>query len=861
MGCSKSQDYPTLLSQFEKDALREDDFVQRHVAANGEDLCFKDAFTVDAVKRQIQQYEKKYKSTEKVSGNWKHLNLADLPIPQANFLKKYGDKIGDLSNPDFFDYSSCRDVPCIINTVYEKEGDVAGYVHYLWYLKMGNYLSASNGVFDRPDFSYHGKMYVGVYNGKKLPVSAYLYSPGEIFSFWRLLGMLEAPYTNLVDLKEIHRLPRGHNFESVEKERAALIARGQKPGNSVVCGLAYSEGYIVFQDLCLSIDPVTWDDVSFNSLVMHELTHHLDFQEGRKYGKFYRSHADDYVAVSPFSFTEFTDSNGAINRKWTRNDSAGFVRDYAKTSIVENFADTLATFRASSFLTKERIAAKQYNFISQNYFDKKEFTREAVISSWFDREESELSRSAFKAVADCSTSTATYASRFFKTSDFTTPVSAKMLNCLGSKAGDISLEMRLKLKVSEPEGCRFLQTWNLEKDWDPKMKETLSVLMTKYLNEALKDKEYFEKVQEFVTDISNPALATRSFLKCTAGSSENDCYSKLVLEEALAKLARLNVPSLQAQELAEMYLANHPIEKTTGYISQYYTAFVKSYQDSIDIEAEKLFSECSSQSDDIAPPVGTHFSVGSGYLVSSIYNCINSKFPETAKYVVKGLTVNGKGIQHPKEEVILYQGVMTILRASLEEIYLKKQKAESESISHYLSSKASNLGQTVKSNFSWVRNVLDPKAVQLDCVERALSQIELKLKYHYRSEIFGQLVQRVCQDIDETPEYKNWLDNSKSTFQKQSFEILKTKVLNFGRVQAEKCLQSFPVDTSLNRLKFKEQREACLVDVWGSVEEEAISQMSSDPLTVKFEINVSALKPQLETGRRRLQLTVIKEKF
>jgi len=136
----------TLISHFEKKS-ETDKVLERAIANLGEGgKCLIDIFNVDTLESEVKELEQKLESSPKSVGTWKHLDLSTLPSPQSHFLKKYGKDLGDLNNPDAFDYSSCRDVPCIYNKIYGKEKDVAGYVHYLWYLRFGHMLAADNKI-------------------------------------------------------------------------------------------------------------------------------------------------------------------------------------------------------------------------------------------------------------------------------------------------------------------------------------------------------------------------------------------------------------------------------------------------------------------------------------------------------------------------------------------------------------------------------------------------------------------------------------------------------------------------------------------------------------------------------------------
>jgi hypothetical protein len=258
VGCTKKPEPKTLISQWEKYQAFEST-VERKLASSTNGQCLNDIFTVDTLKDEVRSLESKYVNSPRVEGYWKHLDLSRLPVPQANFLKKFGGGFGDRANPEAIDYSSCYDVPCIFNKIYNKENHVAGYVHYLWYLKFGHMLSADNDTYP------HNKT-PGIYNGKKFELSDYLYADHELYSFWRLSLMLKAPHTTLSSMKEIQKIPRGEKFEPLDFKRA--------------CGIAYSTGWILLTDNCIRIDKKNPDKGGLYWSLTHELNHQIDFQEG-----------------------------------------------------------------------------------------------------------------------------------------------------------------------------------------------------------------------------------------------------------------------------------------------------------------------------------------------------------------------------------------------------------------------------------------------------------------------------------------------------------------------------------------------------------------------------------------------------
>jgi hypothetical protein len=849
--CSRSNKSPTLISQLEKNASVDEKITARAVANIDGSRCLKDVFTVDQLKLEIKELEKKYSSGTPVKGKWKHLNLESLPIAQANFLKTYGDRIGDLSNPNAFDYSSCSDVPCLFNKIYGREDHVAGYVHYLWYLKMGNLLAATNNVFDSKS-----QTRPGIYNGKNFSVSSYLYQDDELYGFWRLLMMMKAPHTVLRDLKEIHRVPQGESFDFVvEKRKAGMSSYGE------TCGLAYSNGYIILQDLCLGLYG-DWESGDFYDSVLHELSHQVDYHEGRKLRKTYRSDQKDYLDVSFFYLKEYRNEKNELIRQWEHKEGIKLVTGYAGTSPAENFAETIAHFRVNGSNTKKSISEDHWQFISKNYFDNKSFESEKLIKEWLAANSSLLTQKSFQAVGSCAKNEPNYSSTYFQKTDFMLPLLPAMLSCLGSKAQDISSDLRSQIKVTDPDGCKTLTDSEIKKTWEPQLKLQLVQLMTNYLKELQTDKTYFAKIQNFIDEIPNRDMAYDAYLSCADMNIEDSCYEESVIKQAMEKLAPLNLPAGHAQDLADLYLAGHPINETKIQLTSYYKTYVSSHKSLIDLEAGTFWNHCNDipLSDD-ASPSGKNFTLSEGYMASSIYNCLNSGFGDEVKIIVSQLAIGEMKIEHPKEEYLISQEVISELKKSLLALFSKARDKEFVLIKNYIEQDNGSLRKQIVSDFSWVKDVLSNMSFIKDCQRLALSKITFALRFGLKGESFGAFAESACKDVPTSDEYSHWLEQSKNVFREKSLVSLETRILDLANVKAKSCLVQFPVDSNLNRIKFKKEREACLINDWGQIENDALKEFEKDPMVIKFKLDIQSMRSQLDTNRRRLQLRVMKDNF
>jgi hypothetical protein len=630
----------------------------------------------------------------------------------------------------------------------------------------------------------------------------------------------------------------------------------------MTCGLAWSHGTISLQDGCLTTGTDMYPG-SFYESVMHELTHQVDYHAGKALNKSYRSEEQDYLDLSGiYLVREYKNEKGRTVREWGKKEGVQLVTSYAGTSPAENFAETISHFRLNGTQTKKDISTAHWNFTSKNYFFDKQFERTSLIKNWMVSEGSLMSQLAFKAVGNCSKDSKGFVSTYFKKTDFLPPLLPAMTNCLGAKATEISQEMKAKIKVTDPDGCAVLNHYSASTEWDPGFRTEITLLLNKYLKEIQADNTYFAKIQSFYDEIPNNTMANNAFLGCSDIETEETCYQENVLKLALAKLDPLNLPVSHANDLAELYLTSHTLSDTKQHLNSYYRAFVDSHKSEIDREANEFWASCEAlPMSDILPPTGLHFKLSDGYLVSSIYNCINLDFLEAATNIVRNLSVDDVKVQHPKEELMLQLEVIPVFQKSLMSLYLKKREKENKAALEYIKLDAGILRKELLRDFTWVKDVLNSNNMNNDCQKLALTKITFPLAYDLKAPIFGGMIETACKDIHLAPEYNTWLEESKSVFADKSVDGLEKRILELATTKAKACVAKYPIDTNLNRIKFKKEREVCLLGDWASVEASAIKEFEVDPLVLKFKVDINAVKAQLETNRRRLQLKVIKENF
>lgn len=839
--CSKSKGPQTLLSRWDKN-ISQESVVERRLASGAQaGQCLNDIFTVETLKAEIKELEKKYSGAQPVNGRWKHLELSRLPVPQANFLKTYGDQIGDLAIPEAFDYSLAEDVPGIFNVIYGNTIEEAGYVHYLWYLKFGHMLAADNKL-QKQESSIPG-----MYGGKLLPFTAYLFDRKELYGFWRLSLVLRAPHTTISSLKEIQRVPRGEKFE--------------QPQYANACGLAYSEGYINLTDGCLWFGTNNIDQGYFYASVTHEISHMLDFFEGRGTQEFYRSHKPDYLKYTGLTLTEFVNESGQMVKKWEIIPGAQFIRDYAKSSPQENFADSVAYVRIDGDMALKNMAPDHVQFLSKDYYQGRVFDTDSMQKEWLRSYATE--NEVFKAVIECSKNTGTAKSTYFKKTDFAAPIMPSMLNCFGVNAEAIAAETKAKILITEPDGCNSLKQYPSKTQWETNVKEKLTQAFNKYLLELKNDKQYLARIQTFYDQLSDKTTAREAYLQCYGELNEESCYQTEIGQRAIEKAAALKVPEEKSQEMAEMYVTQHAYAEIKEDTKKSYQIIVNSNLADIERQASEVWDRCETinQNDD-ERPTGTMFQPKNGYLISSFYNCLNVQIPDTLTDAIRNISVDGMKTQHPKEELLIGEEVRPVFMNKLQDLYRVANEQEMLGAMDYISLENGVIRTRLLSNFSWVKSIANTSQVISDCRMYAFQMISFEALYHQKKDLFSNYVDKnVCQNISNAPQFTSWVENSRNAFKDKVAPGVDLKMEELAKFRAQKCAQDYPINNFLIKLVNKVRRQNCLEKDWNKLEYQVLAATANDPVVKKHQISAETIQNHLDEKRSQLQQQMAQEYF
>jgi hypothetical protein len=82
-----------------------------------------------------------------------------------------------------------------------------------------------------------------------------------------------------------------------------------------------------------------------------------------------------------------------------------------------------------------------------------------------------------------------------------------------------------------------------------------------------------------------------------------------------------------------------------------------------------------------------------------------------------------------------------------------------------------------------------------------------------------------------------------------------------GNKKAQQCIVLYPMRSQLEKIRFKKDREDCLIKDWAILEDEVLMDIQKESILKKISLPREHLTLALSSQRRKIQLNLIKKYF
>lgn len=215
-----------------------------------------------------------------------------------------------------------------------------------------------------------------------------------------------------------------------------------------------------------------------------------------------------------------------------------------------------------------------------------------------------------------------------------------------------------------------------------------------------------------------------------------------------------------------------------------------------------------------------------------------------------------KALSLVKSSALKFHHVENLIKADLEKVCAGILKE----MSQLGASEIASLKPKLEADFSWVTLSSKNRLVS-DCTKKAQSLINSTFRFYEAPSVYQTSLTTLCAGIESSAAYKAWIKTQGAGVEEVIFvQLLEDLELRAGQ-KAQSCIKDFPMDTPLNKIKFKTQRESCYNDGWAAVESQALAALRKDPMVLKVGLSLDNIEARLSPERRRIQLKVFKKYF
>ncbi len=800
----------------------------RIIAAN-EPKCLADRMTPENILREVQRQETAAAGPA-VQGRWEAggISLSQLPAPQARFLSFQN---GKWIRAERSKVENCTDVYCVINSIYgSATGNEASKV-YGWYLRTGYFLSMTNQV---PQL------------GMSSTLKDHLFNDGELNELWRISFELPESLKYLKTLATVHRVPD-----------RILPADWIETTSSYTAGDAGAEGGSGFIRMGKHGCDLSREN-RMRKVLTHELGHRLDVLRGKH--DYFSTKDPKWTGFSGWECTSYVE-DGYQHFKCNSAKDAVFVTDYASTSPMEDWSETIAEFRYDPKATLQRIPNKAA-YIEKEVFGGRSYTPEGQKKYFEEFARAQMDRQLLDMVGACSNSedaTAPTAGSGVLKIDGILP--AGWTDCLNRQFNIRLTEALDLLRATEMDACTLLK--DQDKDLGVRIGAAISPRLSELAQIAAKEYPAVRAALAVRNRLKEETDPRQLWIRCWNESNSETCFTT-ALSAAFDDAARAFpdlTPGLLEQE-RKAYLAEQSFEKTRVAVRSFWLQLVSGAEGMVGRAARARWESCQSAPDPGQVPAEailmSPFNGGANFVPANVLNCTNGNVVADLdgileKYFTRlGITVSDPGTANYVRSV-LQETYLAVLSDELAAVVRKETDARSVILRNNLDAWTKRVTEKV----DWLGDTESKTEAQDLCRPVARGVIEatapaeaapLGLRYVQLADAYPEWAETICTESLKAPAAQAWMAGAPKRLWSRAIKELEEILL-------QRVAQKFP---SCQSKKPKSARQWCLNNGWYKHETDTIADWLSRPLGKRFATSKKQAADYLVKNRAYFQQEALK---
>ncbi len=785
----------------------------RSIAEEGQNSCRSDLPSNEQIIEEIKKMENQKSPGSKVIQQT--LNLGNFSKPEATFLEKYLPYLF-IGNKNF---SACNNVQCVFEQIYENpiSNGREGLLIYYLYLKFGYFVSATRSQI------------AGFAAPATSPLKDSLFKLQELEAFYFLGHLLPQAFKNLPYIKVIQRFPDNLNYGTYSEN---------------TCGLAggpFDDGFILLKKGCLAFDSKQYLDSDLFKSTTHEFAHRLDYKYTTDYTRF--SENSKWLELSGW-YKDFVIQNGnAGTYYWKVNNFPrfekardDFVTGYARSSPVEDFADSVGNFRTNGDALY-RISPEKFDWIAKNVFENQSFRS-------IDLAENFINGAALKTKEDfsfyleqCTENNKAFVANIDQNflEEKSRIYNSDLIRCINNGIyNNLDREIN-SIKKEKFEGCEYFKKIS-DHDFKINVLKKFNFEIKNLLNKTPEVEKVLKRLVELDEHLKEDLDPRPIFLECQTFENSTECYTTK-LDTEFTKISSSFQEDLAPvlPDHKKKYLQLNSYNSTQDKIVAFFKFVYDGIENKLAKEGSLVWQSCqminlNGPTRELAELKLSPFNGGSQYIHGNLLQCLNENAEKSIITLLETYSKKlGITISNDSTKRFIYHMYSPFLTSKLSEFVKKEAELENQRINTLMNLFQSSSIANLTSDLNWMgTKLLQNQELfaalntaidgELQKFEQNESQVLSNLKFTILSNLYANSTDKIRSEVLVSANVRKKIDQ----FKEMTWQ---TETKNLEAIMLENAYRAGRVCNK--RISFPDKlRHLCLTNTiaWDSIENSAIAE-------------------------------------
>ncbi len=773
---------------------------KREIASSSEFSCKEDRFSIQAIKRQINIIQSKLVKTHKMTGEWKGIKLQNLYPTEALYLSEYGKEVGQFNRQ--YNFSTCGDLPCIINKVYGDKSEKAGYISYYWFLKTGTILSSSNVI---PNQKTERS---GFYQKTEVAYNDYLFTQEQLKKFYVMALSLPEKFLHNPLLRSIHKVPNNYPIEGLAAKRS--------------CMTSLPTGQIILTDRCM--EKIKGKNGFFTNLTQ-QMASFIDQTVGKDIAKTSISNSHLWKDFSGwFSSEGFNTSNGDYYLKWNRDQSEGVSQTGMNPS--QQFTKLASLYRYDPTTFSNTVSSGVKDFFASEVFSNQMYDPEGLYLNFTKESIQTWSHKESEVWTYCFSKNKDYVSELRGLA--TLSGDSRLFNCANEKATEFVSEQILSLKKNHYEGCNFFNKVSYDQ-YSKKFLQTLKnfiderILIMKL--DLAKFKEQVVMANKAKMSLLSNLDPTNIYLTCYKKDNAQKCFSNHIRTSLSNKLNATGVSIPYKNQLLSDISKLFSFYDIKDRAESLAKNFSIPYYSKLSSSANGLWNSCKNESTSRTDQLNNDltFTGQHQYISAALLNCVNKNLNSLVHNIVTTPIQMKSGKEaitfnlNDKERVFVQKILKARMTQTMNNILKSDVKFEKKSLDKFFKKNNELIMSDVLKKKDFLKEVYSIVHVEKKCLALLTRYYPKKYYYHTTSELDKAYGRSICKNFLNDSEVQRKVKREIANKWQHHKEMKLDEFKEMFVSNVDDCNDAYPISQGKRNLRNSRMRRRCIEDSYEQV--------------------------------------------